>query len=396
MAKKKKKRQSSAYSTPISEYRKRTSSNKSSSKKKSTSAKDTAKKQTTTSKNSRLLDVAPYKKRESSTYNTSKPISEYRKTTPTKSTSAKKTAQKQTTTSKNSRVQDVAPYRQRETSTYKTPRSDYNKRDKVANSTSALSRSKNSRVQDIAPVKTTTQKKKDDRTWFKKPKAFEDGYQFGDVTKTILGSATDVVENLASGVMGMGEKIVDATAYLAPGAYLANQTRMDMSTPDFKLYNEMQSEMDKFIKKDLYNEQAIARKIISDPIKKTGFDPLSQSVFGEKSDSLVQSAGQLGATVGLQALGVPWFATTGVTSFGGEVENAMKQGATYGEAGGSAEGTASGQHRRNQLRGLHYHRSHGEAFHRGTQPGNSPDRLWDLQRSSAPDRKFVKRHEKSS
>ena len=157
-----------------------------------------------------MQDVAPIKQRETSTYKT--PVSEYRKTTPTKSTSAKKTASKQVTTSKNSRVQDVAPLRQRETSTYTTPRSDYNKRDKTANSTSALSRSKNSRVQDVAPVK----KQDDGRTWFQKSETFKDGYQFGDVTKTILGSVTDIGEHLASGIMGMGEAIVDASAYMTP------------------------------------------------------------------------------------------------------------------------------------------------------------------------------------
>lgn len=329
MAKKKKKkqRQSSQYSAPIAEYRKRETS--SSKKKKTTSAKTTAKKQTTTSKNSRVQDTAPIRERKTSTYNTDKPISEYRKTTPSKSSSAKKTAQKQTSTSKNSRVQDTAPIRQRETSTYTTPRSSYNQREKVA--TSTLSRSKNSRVQDIAPVK----KKDDDRTWFQKSKAFEDGYQFGDVTKAILGSTTDVVENLASGVMGMGEKLIDMSAYLAPGAYLSRSAEFG-GVPDMELYEEMKTEMDKFIENDLYNEQQIARKIISDPMKNRGFDALGHSVFGEKSDSLVQSAGQLGATAGLQALGVPWFLTTGATTFGGEVENALQQGATHEEAGGSA------------------------------------------------------------
>ena len=40
-------------------------------------------------------------------------------------------------------------------------------------------------------------------------------------------------------------------------------------------------------------------------------------------------------TVLLGGAGVPWYLTTGVNSFGGEVENAFNQGATYGEAGGS-------------------------------------------------------------
>lgn len=338
MAKNKKKnkknqRITSTYIAPISEYKKRTTttSKKKSetSKKKSTSAKETAKKQITTSKNSRVLDTAPIKQRESSQYKTT---SEYRKTTSSKNTntSAKRTASKQTSTSKNSRVQDVAPIRQRETSTYTTPKSDYNKRD----TTSALSRSKNSRVQDVAPVK-QTKKKDDGRTWFQKSEAFKDGYQFGDVTKTILGSTTDAVEKLTSGVMGMGEALVDASAYTTANQYLMRSSEMGI-VPDMEEYRRIKTEMGKFIESDLYNEQAIAKKIISDPIKKTGFDPLANSVFGEKSDALIESAGQLGATAGLQVVGVPWFVTTGATTFGKEVENALKEGATYEEAGGSA------------------------------------------------------------
>ena len=104
-------------------------------------------------------------------------------------------------------------------------------------------------------------------------------------------------------------------------------------------------DMQKFIKKDLYDEEAVARKVtpfvgvpglssISNMV--VGDEVEKYSVFGEKTDSLAQSGGQLMATIGLQAVGVPWFVTTGATSFGGEVDNALKKDATYGEAGTSA------------------------------------------------------------
>ena len=86
--------------------------------------------------------------------------------------------------------------------------------------------------------------------------------------------------------------------------------------------------MSEFIKKDLYNEEEIAKKII------LGND--DNSVFGEKSDALMQSGGQLLGTIGLQAVGVPWFITSGVTGFGAEAEGALNEGASYGEAGLSA------------------------------------------------------------
>ena len=193
---------------------------------------------------------------------------------------------------------------------------------------------------DIAPVKTASKKeytnlkssgdtfrstkkkeeKEDDgRSWFQKG-AFEDGYQFGDVTKAILGTETDVRENLAAGILGMGENVVDAGAYVAGGVGKAFGA------------DEFAEKTKKFISKDLYDEEKIAEKIIFG----WGFDADESSVLGEKTDSLVQSGGQLGATIGLQMAGVPWFVTTGVTSFGGEVEGAFDEDATYGEAGVSA------------------------------------------------------------
>ena len=192
--------------------------------------------------------------------------------------------------------------------------------------------------EDLAPVK---------RTWFKKG-AFEDGYDFGDITKTILGTTTDLTQDLGAGILGIGEKTIDTGAYLLGGGakLLGAKTFSD--------------DMEKFIKKDLIDEEKISTRIANysptgvinniltgnlAPYKPTNiFDEEKtstgsfeeNSLLGEKSDSLVQSAGQLAGTFGLQFVGVPWWLTTGVTSFGGEAEQAFKKDATYGEAGASA------------------------------------------------------------
>lgn len=308
--KKKKQRQSSQYSAPIAEYRKRTTSNK-----KSTSAKKTASKQTTTSKNSRLMDVAPIRQRESSQYKTT---SEYRKTSSKtntsakkSSTSARKTAQKQTSTSKNSRLQDVAPIRTRTTSTYSTPRSDYNKRDKVANSTSALSRSKNSRVLDNPP----------DYDFFKKSGAFKDGYQFGDVTKTVGSTVADVGIGMTKGAGRMVEGLTDAGHYLiANGAdALGNDEFAD------KLRVKAQ-------------ENAIDR-MFGDVHKRVK----ENSILSEKVDAVTEGLGQV-ATVLLTggvagALGAGTAGATalttgvmGASSFGSGMSEAYQGGATDEEA----------------------------------------------------------------
>lgn len=175
--------------------------------------------------------------------------------------------------------------------------------------------------------------------WFQESNLFDDGYQFGDVTKTVLGSATDLVENIGAGIMGMGEAALDAlvtlSPYFAQGQYYANGGGYNLQA-DKAFDQSIQSTKDwasDFVAKDLFNEQEAAKTIIAEPVKAlTGIDAETDSVFGKKSDSLVQSAGQLGGTIGLQALGVPWWLTTGVTSFGGETESALNQGATLDEA----------------------------------------------------------------
>ena len=52
--------------------------------------------------------------------------------------------------------------------------------------------------------------------------AFEDGYQFGDLTKTILGTGRDVKEDAVAGAVGTGEKALDFLAFIAPFFAAAN------------------------------------------------------------------------------------------------------------------------------------------------------------------------------
>ena len=208
-------------------------------------------------------------------------------------------------------------------------------------------------TRDIAPIsdsvftrmtvsrKKEEEEKKKKRKWFDKG-LFEDGYDFGDISRTILGTTADVLENVGSGIIGMGEKAVDAMAYVSP--YIANGQfyqnggfyKPEQVEQQEKAFEQSKKDVGKFISKDLYDEEKIARAIISDPARKIGIDSESHSVFGEKSDALIQSGGQLLATAGLAAAGLPWWVTTGATSFGSEAENALNQGATYGQAGASA------------------------------------------------------------
>jgi hypothetical protein len=172
--------------------------------------------------------------------------------------------------------------------------------------------------------------KKDKRTWFKKSE--------GNFFQTILGTGGDVTEQGTSGILGMGEKIVDTAMMFADSMYLGNlaQSGTVITAEHHDTARKMREDATEFVKKDLYNEQEIAKKIIADPLKNNlGIDTEAHSVLGKKSEGLVQSAGQLGATALLSPI-VPWWLTTGATSFGAESENALNQGATYEQAVGSA------------------------------------------------------------
>lgn len=203
---------------------------------------------------------------------------------------------------------------------------------------------------DIGPVNPTVATAENKRKWFQKSALFDDGYDFGDIFKTIIGSGTDVGENAAAGGMGVGEKIVDALAWV--GTLLGNQQLNQVSQNELvfnavtgketegvdEKYRIWQKDAEKgtaeFIKKDLYDEQAIAKKIITENVKEaTGIDAETDSVFGEKSDELAQSVGQLSTSVLANAI-VPGsgLAMSGINAFGSEMESALNQGATYEEA----------------------------------------------------------------
>ena len=217
---------------------------------------------------------------------------------------------------------------------------------------------------DIAPV-LTQQKEDDNEKWYEgwfQSGAFSDGFDFWDIPNAVTGTFQDLSTDLTAGVLGIAEGAIDAGAYLVGGAAgLFGADQFSKNTKDF-------------IKKDIIDEQKIASALVSvgSPIAGTNSaldfilsstkdmmdgkykttddlanaflssrvdDPYGMlaaeenSVLGEKSDSLVQSGGQLLGQVGLQYLGVPWWVTSGVTSFGGEAENAFNQDASYAEAG---------------------------------------------------------------
>lgn len=221
---------------------------------------------------------------------------------------------------------------------------------------------------DIAPVKKT-----EERKWFD-TSVFDDGFQWSDIPKAVVGTSTDVKTNLWSGILGIGEKILDAgmmfgTAMNQGSMMQAAQSEMLYNTISGKdvdaktvlsNYQKAQDEVEKstgeFVAKDLYDEEKIARKIISDPVKKlTGIDSETDSLLGEKSDSIVQSGGQLIAQLGADAIlpgsGMALMATT---AFGSEAESAFRNDAAFDEAFLSATISAGAEVLTERLGGISF------------------------------------------
>ena len=216
---------------------------------------------------------------------------------------------------------------------------------------------------DLAPVKTTAKPKTKDSgsSFFKRSSYFDDGYQFGDITKTILGTGVDVAEKLTSGFAGAPEKLIDSFAGVSTllgnaqmgqlsndaMAFAALTGKKEQAGSIAKSFNSMQKAATKgtteFVKKDLYNEDDIAKKLISAPVKEmTGLDAGAASVMGDKLGGVIKSIGNTAATklVGTIFGGGMGYLMTGFTAGGGEVEEALREGASF--EGAMASGIITG------------------------------------------------------
>ena len=157
--------------------------------------------------------------------------------------------------------------------------------------------------------------------FFQKPSNFDDGYQFGDVTKSVLGTVGDIGVGAAKGVMKMGEGIGDAAQYGA--AAIADLIGAD--------------EKAEAIRKNAQKEKvAAAFSGVDDYLDK-------YSVLGRTGDAAAESLGQIGgilATGGLAgaanlgAVGATALTTglMGLSSFGSGTSEAYAAGAEEGEA----------------------------------------------------------------
>ena len=169
---------------------------------------------------------------------------------------------------------------------------------------------------------------KDTDTWFKAG-AFDDGYQFGDIVKTILGTTGDIGVNALKGAGSLVEGVTDLLGYA--GAGVADLFGADEFASDWKKNIQKNTVDEIFQPAEDYVDRA--------------------SVLGDRSDAISQGLGQvaaiiltggIGSAAGLGSAGVTALTTgiTGLSGMGSGMSQAYQEGATDGEA--VAYGTISG------------------------------------------------------
>lgn len=160
-----------------------------------------------------------------------------------------------------------------------------------------------------APVK---KKKKKDK--FFDSGAFSDGYQFGDVTKAILGTGADVVTSAGKGVWDVGQ----GTAKLIVGGIAEAADLFGKDEYADKLRDRLAGKDEK-VNKRLENIDVFGRaNKVAD----------KSSVLGEKTDRVFESVGQIGAYT-VPVLGQ---ASMFTSSAGSNLSEAYSKGATDAQA----------------------------------------------------------------
>lgn len=129
-------------------------------------------------------------------------------------------------------------------------------------------------------VLTTANKDEKENTWFKSSNAFDNGYQFGNITGTIGATIGDVGVNLAKGAGGLVEGVGDLISY---------------GVADVQDWTGHEEAAEK--------TRANAQKNTVDELFKPTTDYLDKySVLGEKSDSIAEGLGYVAAITAVSVL----------------------------------------------------------------------------------------------
>jgi predicted nucleotidyltransferase len=192
---------------------------------------------------------------------------------------------------------------------------------------------------DIAPISTKTEKK-----WYQNiinldnvkkiadTEHLKDGYDFGDITKTILGTKKNLKQAVNSTVLDVDTGLLKGVSDIGVSAAKLISGGV-AQVADWVGEDEYADKVRKRIAgQDEETNKKFENKHPSGLLKKLNEKSDEKSILGETADEITGGVGYYGGMFALQGVGVPWQVTAGVTSAGNELGNAYANGAEDWEA----------------------------------------------------------------
>lgn len=174
-------------------------------------------------------------------------------------------------------------------------------------------------------AKQSSSSKSENKPWYKNvvkgSNLFDDGYDFGDITRTTLNTATNVGANLLKGVSNIG----DAVAKTIVGGIATGADILGYDNYADKLKNRLAG-------KDEEVNERLKNYTPSGLLQKASDVTKSNSVVGDTTRDVAQGVGYYAGMLAGQSVGIPWQVTSGVTSVGSELPEAYAEGATNAQA----------------------------------------------------------------
>lgn len=192
----------------------------------------------------------------------------------------------------------------------------------------------------IAPTST----KKDEKKWYQNninldnvkkivdTEHLKDGYDFGDVTKTILGTKKNLDQTFAATTLDAGTGLIKGVSDIGVSAakLIAGGTAQ---VADWAGKDEYAEKVRKRIAgQDEETNKNLENKTLSGLLNKANKKLDEKSILGETADEIAGGVGYYAGMLAAQSVGVPWQVTAGVTSAGNELGNAYANGADDWEA----------------------------------------------------------------
>lgn len=196
---------------------------------------------------------------------------------------------------------------------------------------------------------------KEKKNWFQ-ANEFEDGHQFGDISKTILGTGTDIVQDLATGILSPIENVLDiGTNVVATVQNILGFKDAAKKTRNFAdknitqnvsskvanastvgmLYNLVNGTPEKIInpagitydkdKNIVENYASGLNQFINETGEEQGYE--NSSVLGTNTDQVIEL---IGYTLGLSGIGGSLSAKTGTKTIGSSKLGANLSGGNIG------------------------------------------------------------------